>query len=504
MRALHYRRAIAIVGSLLLALVVGSVWGVNQLTDARLTKWAADALNAHLSGHFSIASVHYGFPARVAIDDLKAHSPAGSPVLTIDRVRVQARLWPLLIGRMIVDEVTIDGVRADVVLATEKQKSEFVKTFIPDFELPALRNISTPIRLDIRKFSLTHGDVVIRGTGDARARLRDMRVADANVWMKGDDLRSNLAWEALASGQTGDVTVETSTVRVRLEDARMHFASFKTSLSALKADFPGFASQIAGETQLGRNGDMDAHIRGDITVDTGKFLPKVKRLDALKKAVRGSATMHFAGQHTGQHGQIKLALAQHDLQVQWLPLKEVTISVGHDRGDIDIEAFRIGLGEGCLEGHGTLALGSDPNVPLAEHNISLKAHAMPIRELARPWVALPALLPEAISFAVVSQGRALWPPTSQVDVDIVPEGLPGEDWPGLPKAMELKGRFLTHPDLLEILKLEAYIDNVPDFAIQGALPMHEQSVLDIIHELHGPHPKSPLQRIPVAPTDKRP
>ena len=61
-----------------------------------LPGWTTDALNAHLEWALRHCTrVHYQFPAHVAIDDVKAKSPAGSPVLAIGQVRVDARLVAL-------------------------------------------------------------------------------------------------------------------------------------------------------------------------------------------------------------------------------------------------------------------------------------------------------------------------------------------------------------------------------------------------------------------------
>ncbi len=492
---------------LAVSFVAGGIWVGSQLTDAQLTARTTALLNAHLSGHFDIARVHYEFPAHLRIDDLRARSPTGAPVLAIASIRVDARLLPLFIGRVVVDDVSIDGLRADVIMPQGKEgnvASAFIDTFIPDFKLPALRDIAVPLRLDIRRFGLENGDVVIAQPPKFRARLRNMRISDASLWMQDDALRSSLTWTAELSAQGDAIIVDPSPVSARLTNLRLHFASMAIALDDVTATLPGFQAALAGTAGLARSGDADADLHGSISLDTQSFAPKVHRLDGLKNAVHGVITLAFEAQHTGQTGEAKLTLGKHDLRVQSLPIRELTIQISHNRRELTLKTFKFGLGEGSVEGHGTVALGTDPNVPLAEHDITWRAHAMPVRELARPVVSLPALLPEAVSFAVVSKGRALWPPTSQVDLDLVPEGLPGENWPGLPKAMELKGRFLTHPDLLEILKLEVGIDKVPDFAIQGALPLCNQSIFDVIRALHGPGSNSALRRIPVAPSQKKP
>ena len=63
---------------------------------------------------------------------------------------------------------------------------------------------------------------------------------------------------------------------------------------------------------------------------------------------------------------------------------------------------------------------------------------------------------------------------------------------------------VTHPDLLEVLRLEVNIDKLPKFAIQGSLQLQTDSAMQTLKAIHSPAPLAGLYRVPVAPADKRP
>lgn len=260
--------------------------------------------------------------------------------------------------------------------------------------------------------------------------------------------------------------------------------------------------EAAGEVTFTATEVQDANAHARLSFDTEEPTLRLNLPGDLNTHLRGKAAL-LANMETraGVHHLIA-DLHETRFEVYGMPVKGFHVDTRYapKTQAIDVRRVRLRLAQGDLDLEAHVELGGEDHVVAGEHDITLKLRDFPVRALARQFVGLPQLLPDGLSLTVRSQGRALYPPTSEVLVDVVPEGLPGEDWPGLPHSMELRGRFLTHPDLVEVLKLEVAVEHVPSFAIQGALPLQQQSFIDLIQAIHQVNPKGPLRRVPAAPS----
>ena len=504
----YLRAGLALLGTLGLILALGTLGLRLYLDDERLTALVTKTANGHFAGTFEIDSVRWRLPLRFEADAVRVLSPHGIPVAKLGEVRATVRLVPLATGRIAVRDVVLKDLRVDLHMppgGAQLAIAAALQAVPPSPPKPAAES-SIPLRIDLQNVDIVRADIdSSQADTAARVRLSSLMINEGSVWLAGDSVGTTLNLSGSAHLSQSEQELEIPKFVLQLDDARLRFATDHPSGSVQRAslDMPGIALEASGDIRT--PGSPPVAIDGQCTlkVDTENAVLRAQIPDPLRYNLRGALALKgVLSAKSASTQDFVIDLEESRFEVYAVPIKGLHVAGSLAGMNLQLQESTLRFADGHVAIQGSVALMPAAKVLAGNHALKVTAKTLPVRAVAGQFVETPALLPENVSFAARSTGRSLWPMTSQVDVEVIPDGLPGSTWPGLPSTMELRGRFLTHPDLLEILKLELAVEDTPRFAIQGSLPMESQSVRQLIDELHAPHPKGPLQRVPVAPARK--
>ena len=163
------------------------ILAVSFIQSAQAKSWATRETTRILAeqgitAHFKVA-LHL-WPLSLELDDVRVDSSdGGAPFLTAAKARVRPRVFALMSGKLLIDEITIDAPRVRLVVKDGKLANLAVK-------LPSSGS-NEPIHMPFEAFAISDGDIdatVVGDGGDVRVRAHQL---DVDVTTEDDRLRGS-------------------------------------------------------------------------------------------------------------------------------------------------------------------------------------------------------------------------------------------------------------------------------------------------------------------------
>ena len=302
------------------------------------------------------------------------------------------------------------------------------------------------------------------------------------------------------------INLDFKQLAIKVRNAVYHFETDnkRVSTDSVALNTPGLAFDLNGYFTATETAITGADAGGTLRVDVG-FAPLQALLPpALVKTLHGAMAGRVRVETRGPRRTAKLDFDGNKLTWRHLKLEHIGVGVSLKGQQLQVDGTQVRFSvrddesgknvTAKVDIKGTLALFPDAKTAVGEHDLQVTVTDLPLQLAMGPLVDKPGLLPKTANLNLHTVGRSLWPMTSVVDLEATAHGVPASWIPGIPDPFVLHGKLLTHPDAIEVMRLQ-FGSESSKLGLQGIIKFNRLGLLDIVKNLHtyhdhvGPAPK---------------
>jgi len=321
-------KIVAIIGGVILFLVIAVAVLVKILVSPEAVKRAVlPKISARIERQVSIGDVEVSIFRGIRLRNLEVREKDNSgPFLQAEAIRLSYRFWPLLSGRVEVDEVLLEEPLVRVVRFpdgsfnfSDLKKKEAAKE--------AEAKEKSPLRLDIKSAGVSGGRVVYEDRGAAAGRGYTLEVSGVNL--SGSNISLEGEFPVKAEASIPGVTVSLSGSVAKAGSAPLLNAELAVVAKELATAVKGLPPTVGEKlARLALAGGVEAHLR------LGGEVKQPKQLLRGGEIRLSGLSMAAAGQRPTLTG--ALTLGSDSLESMGL-----TLAVGEQKLGINLTAKNI-------------------------------------------------------------------------------------------------------------------------------------------------------------------
>jgi hypothetical protein len=356
---------------------------------------------------------------------------------------------------------------------------DLIGAFFEGHEVP-----SVPFRVELQGIAVSGAHFMVR-TPQMKLQAQRLEVTGGALWLEGQSLGLDLDLTTTVQVQAGRDNWVVEKLHVATRGVVYQFAHDAEDLQAqrLTASAPGMHFDVHGGLTASDTAVKTLDATGEFQLDTGCAVLRANLDPFVVKSLQGSARGHFKLLGPVEDLQFHVEVTGTELAWQDMQLNHL-VTTGHLLPHaLHLQKMHMRLADAEVQAEGNVALATDAETTFGQHDLQLTAHRLPMRRLLFAFTRQIMLLPEWVSVTLHSQGRSLWPMTSEVDLHMQAEGIPSGARGLFPDPFVADGKLRTHPDIIEILWLKLG-STTSTLTLQGIVPLRAQGLPEIYRNLH--------------------
>lgn len=463
------------------------------MSDTDRGALASRILDARLPGTFHIDAVGWSWPVHVQIEGVVINAPDGKTVARARSIHAHLRLLPLLRRRIVVDDIDVvepnvtivkpDKGRVDIATAFDAEEPGQEK---PEQAKPetGVENLQA-LRVELQDIAVHHAQFQI-DTPDVRIQAKDIEIKDASLWIQGETLGLSLLLDTVPALHAGGALVlALAKLHVEVREAVYHFGENDKQLTVdrVNVDTPGCSVDAGGRFLATDTAFKEIHAHAAFALDSGFAFLHAQLAPPVAQGLSGQMEGRVKLEGVGPSRHFAVDIDGNRLAWRKLALAHLS-TTGYLRGsNVTLDTLALRLDDALVNVHGTMTMRPAPGVAIGMHDLKLSAQNLAVQRVLGPFVDQSGLLPERVTMTLHTRGRSLWPMTSEVDLDLSAHGVPASWMPGVPDPMIVHGKLITHPDAIEIMRLQ-FGSDTKQMALAGTIPFQRLGVMRVIKSLH--------------------